>query len=179
MRLQYQLRQISGLSILVAIVGCGFFHDPNGPGSYQAVMKAQQSSEDALKGIGATLEKKQYPLGSAWVVDLTGKDVNSKTFEALKKIGPIAELKLKDTKVTDEDMKQLGQTELSGLLVDLDLGNTAVSDVGLKELKVSKFLMKLNLAGTKITDAGVADWQKERSANSNVAQNFKKVKISR
>jgi hypothetical protein len=164
---------------LLALSGCGFFDNPNGPGSFQAVMEAEKSAEESLKSQGAILERKQYPLGSAWAVDLKGREVTDKTFEALKRLDHVAELNLSGTKITDNDMKHFADSGFAGVLFDLDLSKTEVSDEGLGQLTKSKYLSKLNLAGTKVTDEGVARWQKARSADEQVAQNFKKVKITR
>jgi hypothetical protein len=167
------------IASLLATCGCGFFHDPNGPGSLQAITKAEKSAEETLKGQGAILERKQYPPGSAWAVDLSGQDVTEITFEALKRLDHIAELDLSKTKITDEHMKHFADSAFAGVLVDLNLSNTEVSDAGLNELRVSRFLTNLNLTGTKVTEEGAARWQKARSADDTVSPNFKKVRITR
>jgi len=155
---------------LLAGSGCGLFHDPNGPGSYQAVMQGQQSAEEALKKNGAKMERKQYPLGEAWVVDLTGEKVSNTTFDALKHLDHVAELTLSHTNTGDAEMKNFADSTLSGALVKLDLSNTEVTDDGLQELKECRFLMNLILSGTKVTDAGVARWKKNHVTDDRIAK---------
>jgi hypothetical protein len=164
-------------TVLILLLGCG--PDPNGPGSYQAVMQAAASAEETLKGQGATLERKQYPPGAAWAVNLSGKQVTDETFTALRNLDHVAELDLSGTNVADAHMQHLGDVEIAGLLVRLDLSNTTVGDEGLRLLKESLYLSDLNLAGSKVTEAGAAQWQKDRDADPRVRPEFKKTKLSR
>src|SRR5438874_12707779 len=84
--------------------------------------------------------------------------------QAIKKLGgtvevdaqrpgkPVLEVYLGNTKITDAGLKELN--ELKNLVV-LDLDNTVVTDAGLKELKELKSLKVLSLGDAKITDAGL------------------------
>ena len=63
-------------------------------------------------------------------------------------------LDLGDTQVTDAGLKEL--KELKNLTL-LDLGGTQVTDAGLKELKDLKNLTSLDLGGTQVTDAGLKE----------------------
>ena len=70
---------------------------------------------------------------------------------------PVIEVNLGDTKVTDAGLKELKDLKQ---LTTLNLKFTGVTDAGLKELKDLKQLTTLYLGGTKVTDDGVADLQK-------------------
>ncbi|MDZ4687761.1 MAG: hypothetical protein SH850_22035 [Planctomycetaceae bacterium] len=164
---------------LALVAGCGLLGpDPNGPGSFAAVSKAAKSAEETLASQGAKLEQKTYPLGTGWVVDLHDKDVNEETFAALKKLGYIAELNLNGTKIADDHTKHFSGEGIGSVLVELDLGKTEVTDEGLKNIKDSLYLTKLNLSGTKATAAGVAQWEQARASDSRIRPEFKKVKIT-
>ncbi|HUQ70827.1 MAG TPA: hypothetical protein VM165_14955, partial [Planctomycetaceae bacterium] len=66
------------LNIAIAmplLIGTGCRPDPKGPGSFHATMQAATEAEESLNKLGAKLERKQYPPGPAWAVDLSGKDV--------------------------------------------------------------------------------------------------------
>ena len=111
-----------GLTVLT-LAGCGLFGpDPDGPGSLAAVAKAGKSAQDALTGAGAKLEQKQYPPGMGWAVDLSGAEVTDETFEALRKLGYVAELNLNGSKVTDAHMKHLNGEGVGSVLINLNLG---------------------------------------------------------
>lgn len=167
------------VSLASFLTGSGCAPDPNGPGSYHALVEAAADAEDIIRTAGGKMERKQYPPGSAWAIDLSSKEINDKTFEGLRKLDQVAELNLSDTNITDAHMKNFSDPEIGGLLVSLDLSKTGISDAGLKEISESIYLTSLNLAETKVTDAGVAEWQKTRAADPRVGPGFKKVKITR
>ncbi|MGQ0637436.1 MAG: hypothetical protein ACT4QC_22750 [Planctomycetaceae bacterium] len=146
--------------------------------TFETKVKAGESALDILKQQGGKFQPKMYPLGAAWEVDLRGvAQINDETFVLLKKVGPIAEMHLNGSSLTDAHMVKLGDPELSGVFVKLDLGNTAVSDVGLGELKTQNFLQELNLAGTKVTPAGIAAFRKMRQENNSILPIYRNVKI--
>lgn len=158
--------------------GCGPDVDA-GPGSYAASQKTQQSAEEFLKSKGATLTRKHFPPGDAWVVDLSGKEVTDETFQKLLELDHVAELNLSGTAVTDAHMKLLNDPEIGGLLTVLDISKTGITDAGLKEFKIARFLMNLSIGGSKITDAGLKAWQADRRADGAVTSQFKNPKISK
>src|SRR5947209_8334200 len=65
---------------------------------------------------------------------------------------PVVEVDLSETALTDIDLK-----ELTGLkqLRELNLGSTQVTDSGLKALAAFTQLQSLDLGGTSVTDAGL------------------------
>jgi hypothetical protein len=154
--------------------GCGA--DPNGPGSYQAVMNAHANAEEVLRKQGGKLEQKQYPQGSAWAVDLSNCEISEETWTSLKNIGHVSELNLSGTKVNDIDL--LAINEFGTVLFNLNLSKTSISDAGLREL-VAGFLKQLDLRDTKVTAQGVEEFLKKRSENALIRADFKKVDIKR
>lgn len=151
---------------LFAACGCG--PDPNGPGSLHAITKAQDSAKEALEASGAKMERKQYPLGEGWVIDLAGETVSDSVFGALKRLDNVAELNLSGTNISDAEMENFADPKVSGTLVKLDLSNTEVSDDGLEQLKECRFLMNLNLSKTGVTEAGVEKWKKNHVADPRI-----------
>jgi hypothetical protein len=121
----------------------------------------QQQAAAAAEDAGIKAVRKQYPQGQAWAVNLRGKQITDATFDRLKQLDHITELDLSRTNVGDAQMAQVN--EVGGLLLKLDLGNTAVTDAGLGQLTNLLVLGDLNLAGTKVTAAGVAAFKKSRA----------------
>ncbi|QDT52352.1 hypothetical protein Pan44_03620 [Caulifigura coniformis] len=160
----------------IGMAGCGADVD-GGPGSYAAAEKMSQSAQEFLKSKGATMTRKRYPPGEAWVIDLSGKEVTDETFDRLQELDHVAELNLSKTSLTDAHMKLINNPEVGGVLVSLDVSNTAVTDAGLKELTTPRFLMKIAVAGSKVSEQGLKQWQADRNANSNVPKGFKVVKV--
>ncbi|OAI54301.1 hypothetical protein AYO47_03115 [Planctomyces sp. SCGC AG-212-M04] len=173
-------RTLMSLVALVGLTCAGCGPDVNeGPGSYAATVKVQQSAEEFFKSKGATLTRKHFPPGDAWVVNLSGKEVTDETFQKLEELDHVAELNLSGTAVTDAQMKLINNQEVGGLLVDLDISKTGITDAGLKEFTVARFLMKLSIAGSKITDQGLKAWQADRKANGNIQPQFRNPKITK
>lgn len=176
-----QIAFLSFAYVAVAFVGAGCGHDPNGPGSYQAVMKATQSAQEGLIAKGATLEQKQYPVvGSAWAVDLSGKDVDAETFASLAKLDRIVELNLSNTNIDDDLLDEFETSTVGSVLNDLNLSkNSNLTDAGFEHLSGLLYLTKLDVGGTKITQGAIDKWQKNRAANPRIHASFKKVTVKR
>jgi hypothetical protein len=159
---------VAGFGIVFA--GCG--DDGTGPGSYQAVEQAKSQSEETLKTQGAKLERKKYPPGDAWAVDLSGKEINDETWAALQMLDRIAELNLSGTKFSDEHIELLNP--LSGLLINLNLSKTEVTDAGLEKLEAIR-LMELDVTQSKVTAQGAAEIARKRAADPKIV--FKNLKV--
>lgn len=170
-------RLLSKCSIVALLLFCGCGPDPNGPGSYQAVMNAQTEVQEHLKSQGVEFEQKQYPpYGSAWVVDLSGKPLTPELWTALKGLGTISELNLSGTTFGDADVPTLN--ELSGFLINLNASGTALTDQGLAQLD-APHLRQLDVSNTKVTAEGVSSFQKARKQNPKITQGFKNVQVKR
>jgi uncharacterized protein YjbI with pentapeptide repeats len=141
--------------------------------------RAKQQETDfvgSLQAQGATVQEKSYPPhGVGYVVNLSGATLTDDTFRDLKGLKRLAELDLSRSSLTDAQMDQLN--EVSNLLVRLDLSNTAITDAGLEKLKRVYVLFNLNAAGTKVTPAGVARFQKQRLESPYTRVNHTNVKL--
>ncbi len=84
--------------------------------------------------------------------------VNQATDSLVKDLVPLHQqlllLNLGNTAITDKGMKSVSQLDN---LVRLHLNNTAITDVGLTALKNSKTLKYINLVNTPVTAKGVAE----------------------
>jgi hypothetical protein len=115
----------------------------------------------SLQQQGGTVKEKNYPpYGNGYVVNLSGARLTDDTFKNLKGLKRLADLDLSKSSITDDQMDQLN--DVANLLVRLDLSHTAVTDAGIEKLTRTYVLFNLNLAGTKVTPAGVARFQKKR-----------------
>lgn len=152
--------------ILIGASGCGSGN--SGPSDYDKMVEAQKGTSETLAAAGVKVKQKQYPLGIAWVVDMTGVTVTEDLLRKVKALGNIAELDLKKSTVTDAHLGTMRELELHILLAKLDLSQTAISDAGLEKLDGNLFLTELNLTGTKVTAAGVDQFKKKRQASPTV-----------
>ena len=178
------MKNIAVCIALVCSAGFGYYcvdgsGGPGGPGSYQEVVRQRDSAEQTLRDQGAALERRNFGIADAWVVDLSNTAISSETLEALAHLGVVAELNFSGTAMGDEELKRLGELKIGGYLVRVNLNNTNVSDSGLDGLTNSLYLRELNLEGTKVTDAGMRQWQAKRSANPHVPEGFRNVKVTR
>jgi len=102
-------------------------------------------------------------------VVITDPIVRAKLVELLKKpsgkfappvkftkaeLAKVPDLYLGDTKITDAGLKDIAKLQK---LTSLHLGNTKITDAGLKEIAKMQQLTFLHLELTKITDAGLKD----------------------
>jgi hypothetical protein len=147
----------------------------------QAKQEAEQSKQDvvgSLKGQGIKLEKKRYPQGEAWAIDLKGSNVTDDLLAQLHKLGYISELNLSKTTVTDAHLAKMNELRLLTYCLKLDLSNTAVTDAGLDSLtNTLGALSDLNLAGTKATPAAADRLKQRRQADARVPAMFKNTKV--
>jgi hypothetical protein len=146
---------------LVAALGCG---EANGPSDYDKMVASHKGAADALTQAGAKVQKKQYPVGEAWVVDLRGLTITDDLLRRVKDLGNVAELDLSRSTVTDDQLGLIKELGLYVLLTRLDLSHTAVTDAGLDRLDGFIFLANLDLTGTKVSRAA-ADRLKQRVAS--------------
>jgi hypothetical protein len=147
----------------------------------QARQEAEQSKQDlasSLKGQGIKLEKKRYPQGEAWAVDLKGANVTDDLLTQLSKLGYISEVNLSKSTVTDAHLAKMNDLRLLAYCLKLDLSQTAVTDAGLDALtNTLGGLSDLNLAGTKVTPAAADRLKKRRQADARVPAPFKNTKV--
>ena len=111
------------------------------------------------EGIG---EKYAAPLVMALAQDtkliyanfrLVGKNVNDGHLSPLADIQNLSELDLGNTQITEAGLKHISK---ANSLTKLSLANTAIDDAGMKQIEGLTNLMSINLYNTKVTDAGLA-----------------------
>jgi hypothetical protein len=161
------------VALLAALPGCGR------PTVSLAEREKMQETDfvTALQKQGGTVTEKSYPPhGDGYVVSLSGANVTDDTFQNLKGLKRLAELDLSKSSITDAQMDQLN--EIAKYLVNLDLSHTAVTDAGLEKLTRTYVLFNLNLAGTKVTAAGVARFQQLRLQSPHTKVKRTSVKLN-
>lgn len=167
---------VLGCLLAVMMTLCGCDTGP-APGSYEALQQQREDAETTLSEQGAKLEKKAYPVGEGWVVDLSGQQLDDQTFEALQELGKIAELNLSATNLSDAHAPHLA--EISDVLLKIDLSDTDVGDAALTAIGKSLFLSEVNVTDTRVTEEGVAELQKTRRQDTRLRPAFKKVQVTR
>lgn len=155
---------------LITLEGCS--QAP--PGGLGDVQKKFTDARTVLEQNGATFTQKTYVMNQeGWAVDLGGKEIKPETLDALSRLVSLSELILKGSKITDEQMAQIGN--LKTLFV-LDLSDTPVSDAGIAQLKQTT-LSKLDVSGTKVTPTAIADLEKRYATAPDIHPFFRKIKV--
>ncbi|MGQ0634755.1 MAG: hypothetical protein ACT4QC_09100 [Planctomycetaceae bacterium] len=172
---------------LAALSGC---HDSaetiiNDMVKNEATLKQTQ---EALAAHGAKISTQTDPFLrlESFTVDLSGvQDITEETLALLKRfqaagipaVKSVTKINLSGTNVTDEQIAQLNDKELSMQFRQLNLRNTGISDKGLQEITNMPALTELDLRNTKVTAEGVQSFLKARADNPEIT--FKKPKINR
>ena len=81
------------------------------------------------------------------------KRLSDKYLHLLRQFPNLTSLSLRNTKITDAGMKEIGKLHT---LKSLNLWNTPITDAGLREIRELNGLTELILVSTKITDVGFA-----------------------
>lgn len=170
---------VLGVAILVAVVftptSCG---GSGGPSDYDRMVEAQKAAESAAGSQGAKYTLKKYPVGEAYVVDLKGMTITDDLLRQIQTMGKVSELDLSKSTVTDEQLGLINDLGLGVFLFKLDLSHTGVTDAGLAKLGGGGlFLSEVNLVGTKVTPAAVAEFKKKRATNPNARVKSTTVKL--
>ena len=161
------------LATAISLPGCG----GSGESEVDRQKRVQGQAVGSLSAAGAKTTQKKYPQGDAWAVDLSGATVSEAVIADLKRLGRITELDLSKSTITDVELPALNEPSVCGLILKLNLSQTAVSDAGLEKLTNLILLQELNLKGTKVTPAGVERFRKARQADTKIMPAFKSPKI--
>ena len=104
-----------------------------------------------LEKLGARLMRDDY--GKIVKVDLSGTQTTDEELVHLKGLPRLLELNLSNTAITDVGLSE----HIEGLtsLLGLDLSKTEVTDTGLEHVKRLNQVLYLILSDTKITDVGL------------------------
>lgn len=164
--------------LLLIATGCSNY---SGPSEYEQKKRAKQSFMDEVAAQGGRAEQKQFSKygksGQAWSIDLSGATISDDLIESMTTLGPIAELDLSKSSITDEQLIRFDELELGRLVLKLDLSDTAISDAALAELDNFYVLEHLILKATKVTPQAVERFKKAQQSNSKVLQPFKNPKV--
>jgi hypothetical protein len=173
---------MGALAAALAVTGC---QRGGGLSDYERMQQAKQEAEQAkqdvvssLKEQGIKLEKRRYPQGEAWVVDLKGANVTDDLLTQLSKLVYVSELNLSKSTITDAHLTKMNELKLLRYCLKLDLSQTAVTDTGLDSLTFTLGgLSDLYLAGTKVTPAAVERLKKRRQDDQYVPKAFKNTRV--
>jgi hypothetical protein len=166
----------STLSAVLAVMvpaGCSMKEEGK---SFQELNQSKDDAMAALKQKGAKFTEESYPQYAkekTWAIDLSGQQVTDDVFELMKKVGYITNLNLSKTNVGDAQMDRLNEQGIGKYLVKLDLSNTAVTDAGLAKLDSLYVIRYMNLSNTKVTQTGVTQFKNARASNPQVPEKFK------
>lgn len=95
-------------------------------------------------------------------LSLENSQVTGKKFKILKKL-PLVDLNLRKTKITDQDLVEIGKLED---LEILKLGKTEIGDLGIKNLAGLYKLREIDLEATRVTDEGLKTLSKFPNLNA-------------
>src|SRR5947209_2968060 len=87
------------LTVLVVLSGCG---PKDGLSDNDRRMLAIQDGAEALRSQGVKVEERNYSVGNAWAVNLSGMSISDDLLKQVKQLGNISELNLSKSLVTDD-----------------------------------------------------------------------------
>ena len=176
-----QLKAPFGVAVSIALCmapGCSRY---SAVSEYEQLQQSKKSFGELVVAAGGKAEEKQFAVagasGKAWVVNLAGGKITDELVEELGKLTYVAELNLSKSNVTDAQLLKLDELRVCKTVMNLDLGDTAVSDASFANLKNLHCLAKANLKGTKVTKKGIEDFRKAYLAHPNTVAFFKKPKF--
>jgi hypothetical protein len=152
----------------ISLAGCGYE-----PSAYQEKQQRLENAATALTTKGGSLVEKKYPQGQAWVVDLSKVTIDDEVLNALKSLGRVSELNLSGSTITDDQFVSLAKPETMGFTFKLDISDTAISDRGFLAAAPLALLSNINVKGSKVTDAGVAEFKQKHPAKNPVGLKLK------
>lgn len=165
----------AGILLVAWSSGCG----PSAPeNEYDSLQQTMQEAENRLKAIGK-VEKKQYPPGAAWSINLEKATIDDQVVADINTVERISELFLSGSNITDEQLQALLESTRTTYLNVVDVSNTSITDAGLEGLAAKRYLQKLNITGSKVTEGAVTALQSKRQANAEIGQQFKKVEVTK
>lgn len=159
------------LAPAVALVGCG-----PGVSDFEQRKQRLENAEADLKAKGGTIVKKSYPQGDAFAVDMSKITIDDDVLQRIRSLGRITELNLSGSTITDEQLTSLAVPETLGFLLKLDVSDTAITDTGLVATAPLPLLSDVNVKGSKVTDAGIAEFKKKHPAKNPFGLKLKFVK---
>jgi hypothetical protein len=138
-----------------------------GPSDYELKMAAQKDTAQAVTSLGGHVTPKSFAQGNASAVDLSGAQITDKLIDELGKLGPVCELNLSKSTVTDDQLGKMTKLGIPTFVLKMDLSHTGITDAGLDQLDNMVVLSDMNLVGSKCTAAGVAKFRQRRNSAKN------------
>jgi hypothetical protein len=163
------------LLLCVAITGCGGY-GPESDGSYQQVAKAREDAESGLKAAGAKMEMKNYGIGQAWIIDLSGATITDEIIDHIVHLPYLSELNVSGTEITDEQLLRVF-TEKGFFILKLNVSKTPITDTGIAGVKDLRHLQELDVSGSQVTAQRIEAILKEREASADTRS--KNVKLTK
>lgn len=157
------------IGITGALPGCGGYE----PSHFEQVQERLNDAVTTLSAKGGSAVEKSYPQGKAWIVDLSDASIDDEVLRSLKSLGRVSELDLSGSTITDEQFASLATPETLGYLYKLDLSDTAVSDRGFVAAAPLPILSEINVKGSKVTDAGIAEFKKKHPTRNQLGLKLK------
>jgi len=163
------------MPLLCLSAGCGGY-GPESPGSFQQVAKAREDAESGLKTAGAKMELKNYGIGKAWIIDLSGVAITDEIVDDLVRLPYLSELNISGSQVTDEQLLRV-MAEKGFFILKLNVSKTAITDTGIAGVKDLRHLQELDVSGSQVTAGKIEAILKEREASAETRS--KKVKLTK
>lgn len=160
---------------LMTGAGCGGY-GPGSDGSLQQVAQAREDAESGLKTAGAKMELKNYGIGKAWIIDLSGATITDEVIDDIVRLPYLSELNVSGTQITDEQLQRV-MTEKGYFLLRLNVSKTPVTDTGIAGVKELRHLKELDVSGSQVTGDRIDAILKEREALGDTRE--KKVKLTK
>jgi len=146
---------------------------------FASIQKANEEAEAAIRSLGK-LDRKNYgALGSGWSVKLPKAQFDEKLIEHLARLDRVTEFHVPGAAITDAQMQQVLTSSIGVFFNDVDVSDTGLSDAGVEALPNCKWLQKVNIKGTKISDSFLNDMKKKRRDNIEVPAQCKNVVVTK
>jgi hypothetical protein len=150
------------LLTLLLLSGCS---SGEGLSHYEQLKLGQQQAADAIVSVGGSVAEKEYPQGTAWVIDLSSATIDDKVIQHIQTLGKIAELNLSGSTITNQQLAAIVQSGALSVTIKLDISKTQLSDAGLMELAGLHLIYEINAKDTLITPAGIKQYQEKRPSH--------------
>ncbi len=144
------------LTLTAALIcGCS-----DGLSDYQRDIKKMEAGQARIVAQGGTAELRQTRAGDSWSVNLSGATLTDETFEDLNTLNRVSTLDLSNTNFNDSMIAKINDTKIRGVLFDLNLSGTQVSDQGLEGFTEIFMLTSLDVSNTNVTKEGAKSLDK-------------------
>jgi hypothetical protein len=156
---------VLGVAILAAAMFTPASCSLGGPSDYELMVEERKAAAASASSQGAKYTLKQYPLGEAYVVDMSGMTITDDLIRQIHTMGKVSELDLSRSTITDDQLGLMHDIGMDTFVFKLNLSHTGVTDAGLAKMSGGGlFLSEVNLVGTKVTPTAVAEFKRKRQS---------------